>query len=100
MGDLRKQGQKAGRPRDNQRPGAAADGRWTVFYFDFNPKLTRRNLSPGEALRHLLKVTHTRLSWWRCPVRGWAVRYRKLPKTSYIGRVATVGAGFRSGWLR
>ena len=56
---------------------------FTVFHFDFNPKLTRRNLTLGEAVRCLQRATGTRIGWWRCPMRGLAIQYRKLPTTSY-----------------
>ncbi len=56
---------------------------FTVFHFDLNPKLTRRDLTLGEAIRHLLRVTRARMSFWRCPVRGLAVQIKRLPRTSY-----------------
>ncbi len=57
---------------------------YTVFHFDFNPKLTRHDLTLGEAIRYLMRVTGTRISFWRCPVRGLAVQYRELPKTTLL----------------
>jgi hypothetical protein len=33
-------------------------------------------------LRHLLKVTATKITWWRCPLRGWAIQYTKLPTST------------------
>jgi hypothetical protein len=82
MGDARNKAKKLAEEqaiRDAER--CRREG-WTIFYFDFDPKRTRRNLSPGHALRYLLKVTQTRVSWWRCPIRGWAIQYHKLPVTT------------------
>ena len=56
---------------------------FTVFHFDFKPSLTRRDLTLGEAIRHLLRITGVRISFWRCPVRGLAVEIKRLPRTSY-----------------
>jgi hypothetical protein len=56
---------------------------FTVFHFDFKPNLIRRDLTLGEAIRHLLRVTSSRMSFWRCPVRGLAVQIKRLPRTSY-----------------
>lgn len=52
---------------------------WTVFHFNLNPSATYRHLWPGEAARLLLKLTGHRLSYWRCPSRGLAIKYRRLP---------------------
>jgi hypothetical protein len=82
MGDLRNTAKKQAQEqaiRDAER--CRRDG-WTIFYFDFDPKRTCRNLSPGDALRHLLKVTSTKIAWWHCPVRGWAIQYTKLPTST------------------
>ena len=57
---------------------------WTVFHFDFQPNLTRRNMTLGEAIRHLMRVTGFRISFWRCPMRGLAIQYHELPKTNYV----------------
>ena len=76
---------KAKREAEHQAIQDTEDRRkkgFTVFHFDFNPKLTRRNLTLGEAIRHLMRVTGTRISFWRCPIRGLAIQYRKLPRTS------------------
>jgi hypothetical protein len=84
MGDLRNKARKDAQKAaidDAQR--RRSEG-WTVFHFDFNPKLIRRNLTMGEAIRALMSVTGTRISFWRCPVRGLAIQYRVLPMTSYI----------------
>lgn len=56
---------------------------WTVFHFDFNPRLTLRNLTIGDAIRALQRVTGTKISFWRCPVRGLSIQYRELPRSSY-----------------
>jgi hypothetical protein len=56
---------------------------FVVFHFDFKPSLTQRDLTLGEAIRHLLRVTGSSMTFWRCPVRGLAVRIKKLPTTSY-----------------
>jgi hypothetical protein len=83
MGDLRnkarKEAQQAAIDDDHRRGGAEG---WTVFHFDLKPSLTRRNMFIGEAIRHLMRVTGTRISFWRCPVRGLAIQYRELPRTS------------------
>jgi hypothetical protein len=82
MGDLRNKAKKeADEQAIRDRERMRREG-WTIFHFDFNPKLTRENLSPGDALRHLLKVTNHKIAWWRCPVRGWAIQYTKLPTTT------------------
>jgi hypothetical protein len=63
LGDVRNkakklaQGQSLRDAEDRRRHGL------TVFYFDFNPKLTRRGLSLGEAIRHLMRVTGTRIAY-------------------------------------
>lgn len=83
MGDLRNKAKKwAEEDRRNDIEDRRRNG-FTVFHFDFNPKLTRRDLKLGEAIRYLMRVTGTRVSFWRCPVRGLAVQYRKLPTTPY-----------------
>ncbi|MBA2589712.1 MAG: hypothetical protein H0U98_13935 [Alphaproteobacteria bacterium] len=83
MGDLRnkarKEAEKAAIDAYHRRRGPEG---WTVFHFDLKPNLTRRNLFIGEAIRHLTRVTSTRISFWRCPLRGLAIQYRELPLTS------------------
>ena len=82
MGDLRNVRKKL---EQQQRIKDAQDRRengWAIFHFDFNPKLTRRDLSLGDAIRHLSRASATRISWWRCPIRGLAITYHKLPRTS------------------
>jgi hypothetical protein len=83
MSDLRnkarRQEQQAKIEAHHRRQGPEG---WTVFHFDLKPNLTRRNLFIGEAIRHLMRVTGTRISFWRCPVRGLAIEYRELPRTS------------------
>jgi hypothetical protein len=82
MGDLRNKARKDAQTaaiEDDQR--RRSDG-WTVFHFDFNPKLTCRDLTLGEAIRLLMRLTGTRISFWRCPVRGLAIKYKVLPRTS------------------
>jgi hypothetical protein len=74
------------RLREDEARKADEDRRrngWTVFHFDFNPKLTRRNLTLGEAIRMLMRLTGTKIRFWRCPVRGLAIKYKVLPRTSY-----------------
>ena len=83
MGDLRNKAKKlateaARHEAEDRRPDGS-----TVFHSDFNPKLIRRNLTLGEAVRHLMRVTGTRVSFWRCPMRGLAVEYKKLPTTKF-----------------
>jgi hypothetical protein len=56
---------------------------YTVFRFDFAPKFTRRDLSLGDAIRELKRLTGYKIGFWRCPVRGMAVRYQSPPTTSY-----------------
>lgn len=83
MGDLRNKAKKwAEEDRHRDIEDRRRNG-FTVFHFDFNPKLTCRDLKLGEAIRYLMRVTGTRVSFWRCPVRGLAVQYRKLPHTRY-----------------
>jgi hypothetical protein len=82
LGDLRNKAKKlatedARREADDRRRNG-----FTVFHFDFNPKLTR-NLTLGEAIRYLMRETGTRVSFWRCPMRGLAVEYKKLPTTKF-----------------
>lgn len=83
MGDLRNKARKDAQQAEiedyHRRRGP--DG-WTVFHFDLKPSLTRRHMFIGEAIRHLMRVTSTRISFWRCPVRGLAIQYRELPRTS------------------
>jgi hypothetical protein len=82
MGDLRnkarKQAQQAGIEENHLR---RAEG-WAVFHFDLKPSLTHRDMAIGEAVRHLMRVTGTKISFWRCPVRGLAIEYKQLPRTS------------------
>lgn len=76
---------KARKLEDERRRQEAKDRRekgWTVFHFDLKLNLTRRDMFIGEAIRHLMRVTGTRISFWRCPVRGLAMQYRELPRTS------------------
>ena len=82
MGDLRNNAQKAEAEAVRRAEELRQNG-FTVFHFDYDPKLTRRNMTLGQAIRHLMRVTGTRISWWRCPVRGLAITYRKLPTTSF-----------------
>lgn len=82
MGDLRNVAKKeAEKQAASDRERRRREG-WTIFHFDYNPKLTRENLSPGAALRYLLKITNHQIALWRCPVRGYAVEYHKLPTTT------------------
>jgi hypothetical protein len=83
MGDLRNKARKDAQQAeiDDYHRRQGPDG-WTVFHFDLKPNLTRRNMFIGEAIRHLMRVTGTRISFWRCPVRGLAIEYRELPRTS------------------
>lgn len=61
MGDLRNAAKReAEKQAAIDRERRRREG-WTIFHFDFNPKLTRRDLSPGGALRYLLKITTTKL---------------------------------------
>lgn len=84
MGDLRN---KIRKEEDEARLKAAREragpNGWTVFYFNFDPKLTRRDMDLGQAIRHLCKVTACKISFRRCPVRGLAINYKMLPRTSY-----------------
>jgi hypothetical protein len=77
---------KARKLEEEQRRKEAEDRLqhgWTIFHFDFKPSLTRRNMTTGEAVRHLMRVTGTRISFWRCPIRGLAIQYRQLPRTPF-----------------
>jgi len=55
---------------------------WCIFRYDFDLRFTRTELSLGEAIRYLCKVTGRRISWWRCPVRGLSIEYKILPTTN------------------
>ena len=81
MGDLRNKARKWAEEDRRQDIADRQSNGFTVFHFDYNPSLTRRDLKLGEAIRYLMRVTGTRISFWRCPVRGLAVQYRKLPTT-------------------
>ena len=83
MGDLRNVAKKLERERALKDANDRRENGFTVFHSDFNPKLTRRDMTLGQAIRHLLRVTGTRIKWWRCPIRGLAINYRKLPATSF-----------------
>lgn len=85
MGDLRNKAKKLEEDalRDD-RWKREREG-WTVFHFDLKPQLTIRNLYIGEAIRHLQRVTATRIGFWRCPVRGLAIQYKELPTSHYLG---------------
>jgi hypothetical protein len=81
MGDLRNKARKEAQTAAIEDCRRRQSDGWTVFHFDFNPKLTRRNLTMGEAIRLLMRQTGTRISFWRCPVRGLAIKYTVLPRT-------------------
>jgi hypothetical protein len=81
VGDLRNKAKKWAEEDRHRDAWDRQSNGYTVFHFDFNPTLTRRDLKLGEAIRYLMRVTGTRISFWRCPVRGLAVQYRKLPTT-------------------
>jgi hypothetical protein len=83
LGDLRNKAKKLDEVAARDEAEDRRANGFTVFHFDLNPKLTRRDLKLGEAIRHLLRVTGTRMSFWRCPVRGLAVQFRKPPASSY-----------------
>lgn len=80
MGDLRNKRRKIEEAealqlsRDRDKLG------WTVFHFDLNPKLMWHRLLLNEACNQLMRATRTRMAFWRCPVRGLALKYRHLPK--------------------
>lgn len=81
VGDLRNKAAKDARQAVIDDRNDRAQNGFTVFHFDLNPKLTRRDLSVGEALRHMMRVTGTKISTWRCPIRGLALEYHELPRT-------------------
>jgi len=83
VGDLRNKAKKDAQQAavDDYHRRRGAEG-WTVFHFDLKPSLTRRYMFIGEAIRHLMRVTGTRISFWRCPVRGLAIENRELPRTT------------------
>jgi hypothetical protein len=56
---------------------------WTIFHHDFRRDLTRRDLTMGEAIRHLLRVTGSRMFFRRCEVRGMYCEIKRLPTSSY-----------------
>jgi hypothetical protein len=68
---------------------------YTVFRFDFAPKFTRRDLSLGDAIRELKRLTGCKISFWRCPMRGLAVRYQSPPATSYTYDQGTTSVTLR-----
>lgn len=81
MGDLRNKAKKlADDAKREDRERRRREG-WTVFHFDLKPNLTQRDLTIGEAIRHLLRVTGHKVGFWRCPVRGLAIQYKRLPTT-------------------
>ena len=51
MGDLRNKARKEAETDAIQQTAELRRNGFTVFHFDFNPKLTRRNLTLGEAIR-------------------------------------------------
>jgi hypothetical protein len=57
---------------------------YTVFHFDFRPQQTFRNLSLGDAFRKLKKLTGYKVTFWRCPVRGLAVKIHFPPATTLV----------------
>jgi hypothetical protein len=83
MGDLRNKAKKLEAEQSTKDAQDRRENGWTVFYFNFDPRLTRRNLSLGEAIRYLCRVTGRRISWWRCEFRGLAIKYHELPRTKY-----------------
>ncbi len=85
MGDLRNKARKLeaeARLRDTEDRRSKG---WTIFRYDFNRGHTRRNLTLGEAIRHLCRITETKLKFWRCPARGLAVEYYRLPYECFRG---------------
>lgn len=84
MGDLRNKAKKLEEERARQDANDREKNGWTVFYFNFDPRHTRRNMTVGEAIRYLLRRTGTRISWWRCDVRGLAIQYHRKPQSSYL----------------
>lgn len=85
MGDLRNKAKKLEADAAHTDRWKREREGWTVFHFDLKPQLTVRNLYIGEAIRHLQRVTATRISFWRCPVRGLAIQYKELPTSHYLG---------------
>ena len=83
MGDLRNKAWKEAETQAIRETEDRKRNGFTVFHFDFNQKATRRNLTLGEAIRYLMRVTGTRITFWRCPIRGLAIQYKVLPRTSY-----------------
>ncbi len=81
MGHAPNQARKVAEAAHRQEADDRRRNGFTVFRFDFNPKLTRYDLTLGEAVRYLMRLTGTRISFWRCPVRGLAIQYKKLPTT-------------------
>jgi hypothetical protein len=74
MGDLRNKARKEAQEHAIRETEDRRRNGFTVFHFDFNPKLTRRNTTLGEAIWYLMRVTGTRITFWRCPIRGLAIR--------------------------
>ena len=81
FGTSTEQKQKAKDAAHNDADARRQHG-FTVFLFEFKPNLTRRDTTLGEAIRYLLRVRGSRMSFWRCPIRGLAVRIKRLPTTA------------------
>jgi len=84
MVNLQQKGAKEAAHEAARRAADLRERGYTVFRFDFAPKFTRRNLGLGDAFRELKRLTGYKVVFWRCPVRGLAVRYHSPPTTTYI----------------
>lgn len=84
MVNLQQKGEKeAARAAERRAVDLRANG-YTVFRYDFAPRFTRRNLSLGDAVRELQRLSGYKISFWRCPVRGLALKYKSPPTSSYL----------------
>ena len=84
MGNLQQKGAKEPAYEAARHAADLRERGYTVFRFDFAPKFIRRNLSLGDAFRELKRLTGYKVAFWRCPVRGMAVRYHSPPTTTHI----------------
>jgi len=82
LGDYRN---KARKLEQEARIKDAEDRRrngWWIFRYDMDPRFTRGELSLGEAIRYLCRLSGRRISWWRCAVRGLSIEFKILPTTN------------------
>jgi hypothetical protein len=83
LGDFRNKARRIAEDIGRQDTDRRRRRGFTVFHFDLKPSLTRRDLILGESIRYLLRATGSRLTFWRCPIRGLAAQIQRLPTTGY-----------------